>query len=212
MKISQKRRKYLRSYQIERYERLRYEWFSKNGPCSTCGSNQNLLAHHIDPSSKITHRFWSYSKNKRETELAKCILLEIIMKKMLNHSLNDKSIKILNSLIKGIPEPGEGKKIANSSAFMPVHVAWLWKNTFHLAHYYEQNGDLVPDPEMHFYRDDGKWYPTFLHQGPVGRVSESVDFGHEGEIVKVDHERMAEMASFADMWLENIKQQQELVI
>lgn len=40
-----------------------------------CGSSINLEIHHIDPTKKWTHNVWSYSADRREAELAKCVVL-----------------------------------------------------------------------------------------------------------------------------------------
>jgi hypothetical protein len=65
--------------QIE-YQRLwiarrRSEWFQANGPCKRCGSPDHLELHHIDRLTKVTHNVWSWRIEKREAELAKCIIL-----------------------------------------------------------------------------------------------------------------------------------------
>ena len=66
---------YMRAYQAEWKKRRREEWLKEHGPCSKCGSGSQLNVHHIDPSIKFTHKIWTYSKEKREAELAKCIVL-----------------------------------------------------------------------------------------------------------------------------------------
>src|SRR3989304_4013967 len=50
---------------------LRRAWLAANGPCS-CGSKKRLQVHHRDQSEKISHKVWSWSKARREAELAKC--------------------------------------------------------------------------------------------------------------------------------------------
>ena len=55
-------------------KRLRQEWLIANGPC-TCGSWESLEVHHVDPATKVSHRIWSWSKEKREEELKKCMVL-----------------------------------------------------------------------------------------------------------------------------------------
>lgn len=53
----------------------RIEWFSKNGPCSKCGSLDRLELDHVDPKDKIHHCIWSWSEERREAELSKCQVL-----------------------------------------------------------------------------------------------------------------------------------------
>jgi hypothetical protein len=53
----------------------RAEWFNKNGPCKHCGSALNLELHHVDRSQKKSHSVFSWSKERRDKELEKCIVL-----------------------------------------------------------------------------------------------------------------------------------------
>ena len=43
--------------------------------CVRCGSIENLQLDHIDRNTKVTHNIWSWSKERRETELSKCQVL-----------------------------------------------------------------------------------------------------------------------------------------
>ena len=62
-------------YQREWMKRRRQAWLQENGPCRSCGSEEALEVDHIDPSKKVTHNVWSWSKTKRERELSKCQVL-----------------------------------------------------------------------------------------------------------------------------------------
>jgi len=77
-----------------------------------------------------------------------------------------------------------------------------------VAHYHEQNGDLMRDPEMVFLRDkDGRFFPTyFLQDGGLGFEQESADVG-KGTFQPA---MQAEHASFANLWMKNIREQQHL--
>lgn len=59
----------------ERVARRRRDWVAANGPCKECGSKRHLQVDHIDPKKKVDHRIWSWSEDRRETELAKCQVL-----------------------------------------------------------------------------------------------------------------------------------------
>lgn len=63
-----------RKLERERNRARRIEWFNKNGPCS-CGSRERLELDHIDPETKIDHKIWSWSDQRRSEELAKCQVL-----------------------------------------------------------------------------------------------------------------------------------------
>jgi len=61
------------------YQRLwmaarRKEWFDANGPCIDCGSWDKLHADHVVKEDKVTHRVWSWTKKRRDEELAKCVV------------------------------------------------------------------------------------------------------------------------------------------
>jgi hypothetical protein len=66
-KDKEKRREYARQYKAAR----RADWF-KDKTCVVCGTKENLEIHHIDPKTKVSHRVWSWSKVRRDAELAKC--------------------------------------------------------------------------------------------------------------------------------------------
>jgi hypothetical protein len=69
-KDPEKRKEYARLWIAER----RKEWFDENGPCVDCGSLDELELDHVDPSQKVTHRIWSWSKERRDNELSKCVI------------------------------------------------------------------------------------------------------------------------------------------
>lgn len=56
-------------------KRRRENWICHKGPCSMCGSSDNLEVDHIDPLTKISHRIWSWSEERRLQELKKCQVL-----------------------------------------------------------------------------------------------------------------------------------------
>jgi uncharacterized protein YqiB (DUF1249 family) len=47
----------------------------------------------------------------------------------------------------GVPKV-KTTKILKSNGFMDLHIENLGNNHYSLTHYFEQNGDLVPDPDM----------------------------------------------------------------
>lgn len=56
----------------QRYAALRKQWFAKNGPCTTCGSWEDLQVDHINPNTKVSWGYWRWTKERREEELSKC--------------------------------------------------------------------------------------------------------------------------------------------
>lgn len=69
-----KRREYNRNYTRE-YKRRRREEYLGGAVCLWCGSTDDIELHHVDPETKIDHRIWTWSRDRLEAELAKCITL-----------------------------------------------------------------------------------------------------------------------------------------
>ena len=64
----EERRKYGREWISNR----RKQWFSDK-VCVDCGSKENLELDHVIPQDKASHKIWSWSRERREVELAKCV-------------------------------------------------------------------------------------------------------------------------------------------
>jgi len=82
-----------------------------------------------------------------------------------------------------------------------------------LAHYYEQNGDLMVDPEMLFFyykkEEHAVVIPALYQQDNLGIYQESIFRGSDEQwkiYTKLQHGH----TTFANMWLRNIKEQQNL--
>lgn len=73
--ITEARREYLRVYQCAAAKFKRLEWVAANGPCATCGSWDRCEVDHVEPSTKVAHRIWSWSLERRTDELRKCQVL-----------------------------------------------------------------------------------------------------------------------------------------
>src|SRR5262245_53788948 len=63
-----------RAYQAQWMRKRRADYLADKA-CVVCGSTEDLQIDHIDPSQKIDHRIWSWRKERREAELAKCEVL-----------------------------------------------------------------------------------------------------------------------------------------
>src|SRR5258706_2169879 len=64
-----------KAYNLEYIKRRRLEWIGKNGPCRECGSWESPEVDHIDQSTKVSHKVWTWTKKRREEELVKCQVL-----------------------------------------------------------------------------------------------------------------------------------------
>jgi hypothetical protein len=75
-----------------------------------------------------------------------------------------------------------------------------------VAHYGEQNGDLMRDPEIVFEVADGQWQPVSIQQDYVGSYREAVVGGADGKVY-VRPAEVRDIAAFARIWDRNIKHQ-----
>ena len=133
-------------------------------------------------------------------------------------AINRQARKVMDLLVEGVVNGASDHKTIDHTkgAFMAVHVEFIGScslGVIHsVAHYYKQNGDLMRDPDMEFIKGaDGEFYPiSFWQDSPLVR-DEPIDW-EVGEIVGVNEKRQAALATFANKWMKNIKDQQGLVI
>jgi hypothetical protein len=127
-------------------------------------------------------------------------------------ALNPEAQRVLESLIVGLPsrQVGSAHRFnARPSTYMAVSVERIAPDHYSVAHYGEQNGDLMRDPEMCFWRGpDGRFYPTYFRNDYVGRERESVIFNAAGAPARVYPRWQADQACFAATWFRNIAHQQ----
>ncbi len=127
--------------------------------------------------------------------------------------INKQAKKIMDKLTEGLKEPGDHREVNNAPAFMSVHVEQIGTcdlgPMFSIAHYYEQNGDLMKDPDMVFIRGADEYYPIEFQQDNLGLYQRAVEW--EGGKVKGYKPKMQkDMAVFAGTWMKNIREQQGL--
>lgn len=61
-----------RDYQRRWNARRRAEWL-EGRCCADCGSTNDLELDHVVPGEKVEHRVWTWTRVRRERELAKCV-------------------------------------------------------------------------------------------------------------------------------------------
>lgn len=118
-------------------------------------------------------------------------------------------------------------KVNNSDSYMPVVVEILNRNEHNMlgrlehvsiAHYGEQNGDLMADPDMEFLlwnpkgNDDAYVFPMSFHNDYVGYSDLGIEINNELVPTKFSKEKVAEYIDFCNMWMNNIREQQGLDI
>ena len=117
--------------------------------------------------------------------------------------------KVIAEVLEPIPELHkkflEGKEFAVkifAEAMMPLSIEvqdWGAKKVFIVAHYFEQNGDLVPDPDMMFLLDNSD--PLEISQA-LG-YSRGYETTPDGKMVPTKD--LPSLREFANTWAENIK-------
>jgi hypothetical protein len=128
--------------------------------------------------------------------------------------LSPQATSVMDALTEGMTVT-DHKKIDNAEGtFMALHVECIGEcnlgRIFSLAHYYEQHGDLMRDPEMLFIQaEDGGYYPTEIWQDATNSHGVGVLI-EDGKAVSIDETEQADMTVFAEVWLKNIRQQQQL--
>ena len=132
--------------------------------------------------------------------------------------LNKQAKAVMDKLTEGLN--GTARKIDNNKSFMAVHVEEIATiehspngPVFSVAHYYKQNGDLMSDPDMTFLKGiTGEWFPLSFQQDggfPIYQevIAETFD---DGRIKSYRPKLSADLTSFANTWMRNIKKQQGL--
>jgi hypothetical protein len=120
--------------------------------------------------------------------------------------LDKEAKETLNKLVSMIVD---GYAKIDNSDFMAVVVEKLSYDIVSVAHYGELNGDLMADPEMVFLEVDNEWYPYYYLNHYAGIEQVAVQFCN-GRPSAINHKLQKDMAGFANGWMRNIKDQQQL--
>lgn len=62
-----------REYVRQWIARRRADWM-RGKTCVDCGGTRDLEVDHVDPRTKVSHRVWSWASERRDAELAKCVV------------------------------------------------------------------------------------------------------------------------------------------
>lgn len=82
---------------------------------------------------------------------------------------------------------------------------------YYLAHYFEQNGDLMHDPSITFIEvcSTKKVYALDITQSATGTYQEPCFYkGGQVHVISGKEQQHKELTAFAEQWLNNIKSQQ----
>ena len=129
------------------------------------------------------------------------------------HAINEKATEVMRKLIEKLVD-GYLKLNNAQGTFMPLVVEKVmdqpgFTSVYSLAHYGEQNGDLMADPEMTFGELDGRFYPLSFRNDYLGFNQEVVSW-REGREPAVNEAQQKELAEFTATWFRNIVEQQQL--
>lgn len=122
--------------------------------------------------------------------------------------INKTASTVLSVITAGL-DIGEGRKIdLTDGAFMPVYVNRLDERHYSVAHYYKQNGDMVPDPDMEFIYIDAteSWLPVHFQMAHMFQRALVLD--GSGSFKGFYPQALNEQIRFAGTWMCNIKEQQ----
>ena len=129
--------------------------------------------------------------------------------------LSKSALTVFNVITEGINDVGDHRRIDNAgkdSGIMAVVVEGVDRTPqgsliVSVAHYYEQNGDLMADPEVTFVvaREDYV-YPISYKQAGLGIDREYVRW-EDGKVFW-NLRMQNDLARFCTTWMRNIKQQQ----
>ncbi|MEA2077973.1 MAG: hypothetical protein U9O95_08150 [Candidatus Marinimicrobia bacterium] len=132
-------------------------------------------------------------------------------------AINKNAKKVMDALTAKCEHLGDHDKFHTEGPFMDVVVECIdgcdFGPMFSVAHYYEQNGDLMRDPEMCFVKGgDGEYYPYYYRLDGLGIERFALTFDYEGNIEGIRKSEQGEQAVFAGKWMMSIKRQQGLVM
>ena len=140
-----------------------------------------------------------------EIEFSKEAVKHVLLMRKSSPQLFKKLEKLLDEL-----------RVDNSDGtYMPVYLELIGRidnyNFFSLAHYGQQNGDAMRDPEMLFalHKETQQFIPYYYRNDYCGIEQNSVKWSEDG--IALNPRLQAEHTTFANQWLRNIAAQQGIL-
>lgn len=128
-------------------------------------------------------------------------------------AVNQYARDVLDALTSGLTSSQPARTLnSRPGTFMAVHVELIWPHRFSVAHYGEQNGDLMRDPEMVFYRDESGDYFASYWRNDYAHVEQESLVIVNGHVASVNDRVQRDHTRFANTWMRNIVEQQGLDI
>jgi len=130
-------------------------------------------------------------------------------------AISQRAKRVMDILTRLCPSIGDHDKF-HTDPYMDVVVEHIddcnMGPVFSIAHYYEQNGDLMRDPEMCFIKGgDGNYYPYYYRMDGLGIERECIRWDEKGNVQGIQKNEQGNQAVFAGTWMRNIKNQQERI-
>lgn len=94
-----------------------------------------------------------------------------------------------------IRQAGAHLRLELGQSMMPLVIEVLLPGMLSIAHYYEQNGDLIADPDVEIFTLSDGWAPAAIQQ-----------LGHYRNYVE-DERGQHDLAAFCETWAANIEAQ-----
>ena len=120
--------------------------------------------------------------------------------------------KKASEILRGLLALQTTKVDRSDGTYMPVHIEIIEKTDKYdhisLAHYGQQNGDAMRDPEMLFalHKETRQFIPYYYRNDYMGVEQYSVKWTDEG--ILLNRRLQADHTTFANQWLRNIAAQQ----
>lgn len=104
-------------------------------------------------------------------------------------------------------------KIENSDVFMYLSISVVGSDSLVIGHYFEQNGDLMADPEMMFYRNQNEEFiPVYYQLDSLAFYEECMKYDVEQKKYVITDETIHDslVDFFVNDWSNNLIWQQNL--
>jgi len=120
--------------------------------------------------------------------------------------ITKKAQKTFDKLLAGLEYGGAKthRKIEGMVGMMPISAEVVGKNLFAVSHTYIQNGDVMFDPEVVFFRAaDGRLYPARYRQDNL-RIDYALLYFEGERVTMFTKVWQKDCAKFCSTWAENI--------
>lgn len=138
-------------------------------------------------------------------------------------SISPKSLVIFRKLMEGLNNVGDSRRFGDfGDAFMPVSVEIIGRPDFpgkmreeaklvSVAHYFEQQGDYVADPDVVFLTGKDAAYPMVFQQGGIPPIYQETA-KIEGGVIHLNEKAQLSLTIFCNEWFTNLAEQQGLFL